>query len=144
LSRPVLRRGQTYELLAENRDVLSAPSPPVEQSDLSAARTAVCEFLDRALPHVPDPALPGGRDRFQEKLLAAAHLRTLDGPAVTVRLLSQLESRPNATLKTWRDRGMAKMLAEEYDELRTSVVAPALTRWREYVYPIAIEPVGPA
>jgi ATP-dependent helicase/nuclease subunit A len=141
---PLASLKQTYELLADNRDVVAAPSPPVAQPDLSRARTAVCEFLDRAVPHVPMPALAGGRDRFQEKLLAAAHLRTLEGPAVTVKLLSQLESRPNSTLKTWRDRGIAKLLSEEYEELRNVHVLPALARWREYVYPIAIETVGPA
>ncbi|HMA16968.1 MAG TPA: UvrD-helicase domain-containing protein, partial [Thermoanaerobaculia bacterium] len=141
---PLASLKQTYELLADNRDVVAAPSRPVGRPDLSGARTAVCDFLDRALPHVPMPAQPGGRDGFQEKLLAAAHLRTLEGPAATVKLLSQFESRPGCTLKTWRNPGIAKRLSEEYEELRDVHVLPALESWREYVYPIAIETVGPA
>ena len=134
----------TYELLADNRDVCPAPSPSLDQPDLSAAREAVCNFLDQALPEVPMPALAGGRDGFQEKLIAAGHLQTLEGPSATVRLLSQFESKGERTLKTWPDQARARKLYDEFLELRTTVVRPALTRWREYVYPIAIEAVAPA
>jgi len=141
---PIASLRQTYEMLADNRDVAPAPSSRLSEPDLSGARKAVCDFLDRAFPEVPMPALPGGRDRFQEKLIAADHLRTLEGAAATVRLLGQLESRGDLTQRTWPDRVRAKGIYDEYTELRTNVVHPALTRWREYVYPIAIEAVGPA
>ncbi|HEY6066816.1 MAG TPA: UvrD-helicase domain-containing protein, partial [Thermoanaerobaculia bacterium] len=141
---PIASLRPTYEILADNRDVVAAPSPRLARPDLSAARDAVCRFLDRALPEVPMPALPGGRDGFQDKLIAAGHLRTIEGPAATVRLLSQLESKGERTLRTWPDANKARALYDEYGELRTTVVAPALTRWREYVYPIAIEAVAPA
>ncbi len=141
---PISGLRTTYELLADNRDVSPAPSPRVDQPDLSAARAAICAFLDRALPEVPMPALPGGRDGFQEKLIAAGHLRTLEGLSATVRLLSQFETKGDRTLKTWPVADRARTLYEEFLELRTTVVHPALRQWREYVYPIAIEAVGPA
>ncbi len=141
---PIESLRQTYELLADNRDAYPAPSRRRTRPDLSDARAAVCRFLDRALPSVPMPALAGGRDGFQEKLITAGHWRTLEGPAATVRLLAQLESRGDFTQRTWLDRVRAKALYDEYLELRTTVVQPALTLWREYVYPIAVEAVMPA
>ena len=137
----------TYKLLADNTDVEPVRSSGGPAPDLEPARLALEEFLQRAAAELPSSAPAAGWDSFQRRLGEALRLQRLvdpSRPATVARLLASLDASAKVTQNRWPHGPLAKKLAYEFDLLRSSLLSPALTTWREFLYPILIDAILPA
>ena len=138
---------ETYDLLCEHGDAIpvlqAADAPP----DLSAARAPLDAFLDRALAAIP-PAVPvAGWDRLQSAIRTAGRLRRLtdlSSAPELVAVLKELDRVKECKARSWPSKQAGDRVLAELDELRASVIEPALLRWREYLHPIALAAIQPA
>ncbi|HEX9285994.1 MAG TPA: UvrD-helicase domain-containing protein [Thermoanaerobaculia bacterium] len=136
-----------YQCLASNPDVEPAVANRLPEPQFVREKEKVLEFLARAEWEIPprDPAAKS--DSLQRKLRSALRLRDirdLDRPAELVTLFERLQGRGNIVQKLWPNAAAAKKLRDDFDTLVEDVVSPALGRWREFLYPVAIEAVRPA
>ena len=123
----------SFELLAEYRDVTPVVADPLPLPDFTAIRARVEDFLDRALPLVPDTPHEKGRDDVQKKLLEARDLRRLPGyetPAGFARVLTALRPSGKGAQYKWGDTATGKCVLDEFEELRKNGIKPALEAWR--------------
>ena len=117
----------------------------VEPPDLTGAVRAARRFIADVAQHIPEPLLEG-RDDFLEAFerarlfIANCDLSSERHRVTLLKLLHVLEKK-SITLRRWAPNGAyAKVLR---DELRAafvdSVTRPALTQWRQYIYPHVVE-----
>ncbi|MFY9549739.1 MAG: UvrD-helicase domain-containing protein, partial [Thermoanaerobaculia bacterium] len=131
---------KTFDELCENEDVRPAVPPESPPPDFSGERRAVARFLRSAEADLPAEAPPDGWSDFQEAARRALRLEALldlDDPAEFVEVLEALDR----ARKKPREAGR---LAPAYEALCRDVIGPALQRWREYSYPIAMAAAVPA
>jgi ATP-dependent helicase/nuclease subunit A len=136
-----------YECLAENPDVEAADPGRTEEPDFTTDRRRVDDFLASAAAALPPAEPVRGWDKLQKKVRSAVRLtRILDPRRGTsfAAVLERLDGSGDVTLNRWPDGGAARRLQLEFERLRDDVVRPALTQWREYLYPIALGAVVPA
>lgn len=136
-----------YDILCENGDVLVETAPEGPPPDLSAVRPRVEAFLDAALPRLPPTVPREGWDKLQTPLRAAGRMRGLLDLSATpdlVAVLRELNRAGKPNTGSWPSRQAGAKFAEEFKEFQDSVLTPALTRWREYLHPIAMAAVVPA
>ncbi|MDQ6892120.1 MAG: UvrD-helicase domain-containing protein [Acidobacteriota bacterium] len=142
---------ETYDLMCEHGDavpVLDA-SGDAAPPDLSPAREPIEAFLERALAAIP-PAVPAaGWDRLQSAIRTAGRLRQLtdlrSAPEL-VAVLKELARPKECKAKSWpgNHKQAGERVMADLDELRASVIEPALRRWKEYLHPIALAAIQPA
>jgi ATP-dependent helicase/nuclease subunit A len=136
-----------YQCLASNPDVEPAEADRLSEPRFEREKEKVLEFLARAEREIP-PRDPAARpDSLQRKLRSALRLRDirdLDRPAELVMLFERLTGRGKIVQKLWPNAAAAKKLCDEFNALVEEVVSPALGRWREFLYPVAVEAVRPA
>jgi ATP-dependent helicase/nuclease subunit A len=124
----------SFELYAEYPDVVPVVADPLALPDFSRVRPGIENFLERAIPLVPDVADDSGRDDVQRALIEAGSLRELpeyETPGGFARLLRTLRKTPQRKAQfTWGDRAVGKRVIDEFESLRQSVVKPALAEWQ--------------
>ena len=113
----------------------------VQKPDLSTAVSELEAFLERTEAHIPDP-LPGRRDALQTALMRARLFlsnRGIHSDADRIALLHILSGNLGVTLKSWApNQDFAKRLRDTlFPEFQTEILAPTLTRWRQYIYRFA-------
>jgi ATP-dependent helicase/nuclease subunit A len=136
-----------YQCLATNPDVEPAAAGRLPEPRFERERKLVLEFLERAAPQVPakDPDVKS--DGLQTKLRSALrHVENHDLARIPelVALFEKLQGSAKVVQYLWPDKARAKKLGSDFEALQDDVVLPALMRWREFLYPIAIEAVTPA
>jgi ATP-dependent helicase/nuclease subunit A len=135
-----------YELLCENTDVVpvaAAMDPP----DLSGARVEVESYIDAALSDLPREVPRGGWDRQQQAIRAAHRMRGLFDLGQTpdlARVLRELAHAGKTRPASWPDKAARRRSEERFEQFRAAALEPALTKWREYLHPIAIAAIRPA
>jgi ATP-dependent helicase/nuclease subunit A len=138
---------EAYQCLASNPDVEPAVAGRLPEPRFEHEREQVLAFLDRAAKELP-PRDPEGRsDSLQKKLRSALRLkeiRDLGQSAELVALFERLQGQGKIVQKLWPNVAVAIRLRDAYDALVADVVSPALGRWREFLYPVAVEAVTPA
>lgn len=138
---------EAYQCLATNPDVEPAAAERLPEPRFDREKKEVLEFLERAAPEVPGKDPEAKSDGLQKKLRSALRLveiLDLERSAALVTLLEKLQGSGKVTQYLWPDKARAKKLGADFDALRDNVILPALIRWREFLYPIAIEAVKPA
>ncbi len=116
-------------------------SGSTDKPDLSTAVSKFEAFLERAEAHLPNPA-PGKRDALQSAVTRARLFLTnrgIQSDADRITFLQIFTGKLGVTLKSWSPHGdFAKTLRDELlPEFQTEILAPTLTRWRQYVYQFA-------
>ncbi|HSE62883.1 MAG TPA: UvrD-helicase domain-containing protein [Thermoanaerobaculia bacterium] len=138
---------EAYQCLASNPDVEPAVAGRLPEPGFEHEREHVLAFLERAAKELP-PRDPEGRsDSLQKKLRSALRLkeiRDLRQSAELVTLFERLQGKGRIVQRDWPNAAVAVRLRDAYDALVADVVSPALGRWREFLYPIAVEAVKPA
>ncbi|HSD72963.1 MAG TPA: UvrD-helicase domain-containing protein [Thermoanaerobaculia bacterium] len=144
---PINLLEEAYQCLASNPDVEPAVADRLPEPEFERERDLVLAFLERAGKEIP-PRDPEARsDSLQRKLRSALRLkeiRDLRRPAELVSLFERLQGSGKVVQKLWPNAAIAVRLRDDYDALVRDVVSPALGRWREFLYPLAIEAVRPA
>ena len=138
---------EAYQCLATNPDVEPAAAERLPEPRFDREKREVLSFLVRAAREVPDKDPQAKSDGLQNKLRSALRLveiLDLERSASLVTLLEKFQGSGKVTQYLWPDKGRAKKLGIDFETLRDDVVLPALVRWREFLYPIAIEAVKPA
>ena len=123
-------------------DELSLKADPAERPDLEPAAEAAVAFIRQASAHIPDP-LSTGADPVIEALLKARCLlmnRGLTTDGDRIELLSLLDARSATSavkLKSWRpNEAYARSVRDDLlPQLQKTVLKPALSGWRRYLYP---------
>src|SRR5450631_1172475 len=95
---------ETFEVLAEYRDVTVVKSDPLPLPDFVRERGLIDDYLDRTLPHVPPNPLAAGRDELQSALIKAQEVRELPEYATAVgftQLLVELRRATKGTHYKW-------------------------------------------
>jgi len=136
-----------YECLAENPDVEAGNPGRLSEPDFARERPKVAEFLAAAGPALPATEPAKGWDKLQKKVRSALRLTRILDPGKSTSfaaVLERLDGSGDVTLNRWPDGGVARRLEREFEALRDEVVRPALARWREFLYPIAVDAVLPA
>lgn len=136
-----------YECLAENPDVEAGNPGRLPEPDFARERPKVAEFLAAARAALPEMEPAKGWDKLQRRVRSALRLeQILDREKSTsfAAVLERLDASGDVTLNRWPDGGVARKLEREFEALRDEVVRPALARWREFLYPIAVDAVVPA
>lgn len=134
-----------YTVMADYPDVLPVATF-VPKPDLAHCREAVMRFLDSARGELPKGVPEKGWDDLQSRLRRALRLQQildLNVDANLVRLLEALDYAGHVTKSRWPDRGRAIRLKETFDDLRETIVRPALCRWREYLHPVLLNVIRP-
>lgn len=125
---------ETFEVLAEYRDVTVVKSDPLPLPDFRTLRKGIEEYLERAVALVPLEAHATGRDGVQNILLEAKDLIRLpeyETASGFARLLQTLRKSPSRKAQfTWGDKAVGKGAIEEFELLRKKVVKPALIEWQ--------------
>ena len=124
---------ESFELFAEYPDVEPVVSDPLSFPDFVRERRAVEDFLRRVVPLVPSTPGASGRDELQSRLLQARDLMELpdfDTPPAFARLLRTLRPAGGVTQYKWPDKAEARRLGQEFEELRQTVIKPALAEWQ--------------
>ena len=117
----------------------------IQPPDLNKAVNAAQLFVDEVARHIPDP-LPDGQDAFMETFERAQLFvnncdLSSDRQKVTLlKILHSLEKR-GVTLKRWAPN---QVFAKELRDVGRAtfvdnVSGPALTQWRQYVYPHVVD-----
>ena len=130
----------TYDQLCENEDVTPVVPPESPPPDLSAERIAIAQFLRRAEKQLPEERPAEGWNDYQEAVRRALRLEALldlDDAANFVEVLDALDR----ARKKPKEAGTLTLV---YDTLCRETIGPALQRWREYRYPVAMGAVVPA
>ncbi|HEX7254092.1 MAG TPA: UvrD-helicase domain-containing protein [Thermoanaerobaculia bacterium] len=140
---------ETYNRLADNSDVEPVRATRGAPPNLEPARLALAELLERAAEELPASAPQAGWDSFQRHLREALRLWRAVDPSRPSTLIDVLESldftaSSKVTQNRWPHGPRAKKLASDFDLARNTVLAPALSAWREYLYPILIDAILPA
>lgn len=138
---------EAYQCLSTNPDVEPAAAERLPEPRFDREKQKVLEFLVRAAREVPDKDPEARSDGLQRKLRSALRLvdiLDLDRSASLVTLFEKFQGSGKVTQILWPDKVRAKKLGMDFETLRDEVVLPALVRWREFLYPIAIEAVKPA
>lgn len=137
-----------FERRCQFSDLPIRPTP-ARDVDLTASTDTLVEFVRRAHQWVPDP-LREPPDRFQARLIYATNfidhygLRT---NADRVHLLSRFSVKNTAiVLRKWApNEAEARTLRDQgFADIRDRVIQPALTLWRQAVYPRAASLVDDA
>ena len=118
---------------------------PIEKPDLVKAVKAARKFMREVEEYIPDP-LPEGQDAFMEVFeraqLFLSHCN-LESDRQQVTLLQILDGikKKGITLKRWApNQTFAKSLRDEIRlELVEGVTGPALSQWRQYIYPYVVD-----
>jgi len=138
---------EAYQCLASNPDVEPAVADRLSEPTFDREREQVLDYLSRSAKEIP-PRDPDARsDSLQRKLRSALRLkeiRNLERPAELIVLFERLQGRGKVIQKLWPNAAVAVRLRDDYDALVNDVVSPALGRWREFLYPVAVEVVKPA
>ena len=124
---------ETFDLLAEYRDVTVVKADPLPLPDFVTERAVVEDYLDRTLPWVPPVPLAAGRDDLQNALIKAREARELpeyQTPVGFTRLLVELRKATKGTHYKWGDSALGKRVSDEFVILRRDVIKPALTEWQ--------------
>jgi ATP-dependent helicase/nuclease subunit A len=138
---------EAYECLAGNPDVALSVANRIEEPRFDRERKKVLEFLECARIELEVPPAEPKPDELRKKLESALRLVTLfdlDRTAELVRLFERLDTKGKVVYSRWRDAARARKLESDFQALRDDVIAPALGRWREFLYPIVAEAVAPA
>ena len=139
---------QSFGRLCQYPDVRIVSVPTQRPSvELASAVVQLRQFVESSRPQWP-PFNGSDEDDDLTKVLrsVANQLRFLlpDDDVAAVHLLENATRSVEVTLKKWNDGKAAKRLCADYERLQQSVLDPAVTRWREYVHPIAIRAMAPA
>ncbi len=135
-----------YTMIADYPDVTPA-TISVPKPRLVLARKAVTRFLNSARRELPKVPPEKGWDDLQNRLRRALRLQQILDLSVDdnlVRLMDALDYAGRVTKSRWLDRERATALKEAFDDLRETIVRPALCRWREYLHPILLSVIRPA
>jgi ATP-dependent helicase/nuclease subunit A len=138
---------KAFQCLASNPEVRPAAARRREEPRFDREKELVLAFLAEAGKQIPPRAPEAKTDQLQRKLYSALRLKDildLDRTASLVSLFEKFYGHGKAVQKNWPNAAVAKRLEGEFEALATNVVAPALARWREFLYPIVIEAVEPA
>lgn len=135
-----------YETLLEYPDVdIVREELPVP--DLSQVRDKLYQFLDWAEAALPAQVPPKGWDSLQELIRKGSrHRRVFDlnDPLQLVRLLNELDRKPDITQNRWDDKELAKSVLAVFEDFKDSYLLPALRQWREYCHYLLVSFVLPA
>lgn len=136
----------TFDDLCENEDVLPVAEPEGPPPDLTAVRAQIEAYLDATVPELPESVPAAGWDKLQSALRQADRLRRILGPSAadTADILAALATGRSITQNRWRNAAKAVALFAEHEQFVEEVVNPALTRWREFLHPIALSLLTPA
>jgi ATP-dependent helicase/nuclease subunit A len=138
---------EAYQCLASNPDVEPAVAGRLREPAFDRERDLVLAFLERAEKELPPRDPEAKSDSLQRKLRSALRLREirdLRRSAELVALFERLQRHGKVVQKLWPNAAVAVRLRDDYDALVDDVVSPALGRWREFLYPVAVEAVKPA
>jgi ATP-dependent helicase/nuclease subunit A len=140
---------EAYECLAGNPDVALAVSGRLSEPRFEREKKKVLGFLDDVRADLEAPAAdPKGKpDDLRKKLASALRLVALfdlERTIEVVHLFERLDTRAKLVASRWRDPARARKLENDFQVLRDDVIAPALVRWREFLYPIVVDAVKPA
>jgi ATP-dependent helicase/nuclease subunit A len=144
---PIELLREAYECLAGNPDVSLAVSSRTAEPRFDRERKKVLEFLERARPDLAEPPTDPKPDELRKKLESAlrfVELFDLDRTTELVRLIDRLDNKGKVVASRWKDPARARKLENDFQTLRDDVITPALSRWREFLYPIVVEAVRPA
>jgi ATP-dependent helicase/nuclease subunit A len=146
-----------YDLLCEHGDVVAAVATdatdpagsgdPSDLADLSRARAPVEAFLDATMSAIPATVPRTGWDKLQSSVRTAVRLRELtdlSDPPRLVAVLEELDRGAKIEAKSWPSKQAGERVLAALKELKSTVLTPALRRWREHLHPIAIAAVVPA
>ncbi|MFH1421344.1 MAG: UvrD-helicase domain-containing protein [Planctomycetota bacterium] len=120
---------------------------PVAEPDLSEAIKEIDKFIEESEKWIPEDRPDGGYDKLQSCIRTGkGMIKKLDMnvPRNRVNLLRLFTKNRKPTQKKWNDKETAKFLGLEYEKLRDEIVAPVLTKWREFCHDAVIRFVKPA
>jgi ATP-dependent helicase/nuclease subunit A len=138
---------EAFQCLASNPEVRPAVARRLPEPRFDREKELVLAFLAAAEKQIPPRAPEAKTDQLQKKLYSALRLKDildLDRTASLVSLLEKFQGHGKVVQRNWPNGAVAKRLEGEFEALATNVVAPALGRWREFLYPVVIEAVEPA
>jgi ATP-dependent helicase/nuclease subunit A len=138
---------EAFQCLASNPEVRPAAAARLPAPRFDRERDLVLAFLAEAEKHLPPRSPDAKPDQLRRKISSALRLKDildLDRTAALVSLLEKFQGHGKPVQRDWPNAAVAKRLEGEFEALATDVVAPALVRWREFLYPLVIEAVQPA
>lgn len=119
----------------------------MDQPDFSQERILVKDFLDYVFTELPSRVPEKGWDDLQALLHRVRRLLDflkLENDLDFIQILRILSKNAKITQYKWPDKGQAKALKHDFDEIKDNVVTPSLERWQRYCHFFIMEFIIPA
>jgi len=119
----------------------------LDPPDFSKERKVLGEYLkqtEKRLPReVPENGWDGLQRILKQSLRQMGYLDMSRAPDF-LKVLKTLDKKPNVTLYKWPSKEIAKEQEGKFEEFKSNVVSPCLSRWQAYCHYFIMELVIPA